>query len=193
LSKKAGGAAPAARPPQNRRLPYEKVRDRFVAEEPQNDREALEYLVRLGLYITSRWEAIASDDPAGAIINEDASPRWDECTQREYEKLTSEAQDLIAREVAKQRVRALFAAMLKEPWDTIAGMAGWVFMRAWEHFVGAIGLLLFGLLLVWAFPHFVKQMRSAFDETLPQQTSPYSDGGTAPQPPSDKGKPGSNR
>ena len=42
-------------------------------------------------------------------------------------------------------------------------------------FVSSIGLLLFGLLLVWVAPSLVKSVRGAMDKTLPEQTSPYNE------------------
>jgi hypothetical protein len=125
------------------------------------------------MFIWSRWEAIASDDPNGQIVNEDASQRWDECTEREFDGIRTNADTLIEREVARRRVRAVIAAMLKEPWGTILKGVSWVLWQMWEHFWGALGLLAFGLIFVWLAPHIAKEMRSAFDETLPPQTRPY--------------------
>ena len=43
----------------------------------------------------------------------------------------------------------------------------WFFWRAWEHFCGAVGLVLFGLLLVNLAPNIAHHIRSAFEETWP--------------------------
>jgi len=42
-----------------------------------------------------------------------------------------------------------------------------------EGFVGGIGLVVLGLLFVWLAPHIVKDIRGAFDDALPEATSPH--------------------
>ena len=165
------GQSPA-RATDRMRLKYEEIRDRFIAEPPATNEEALDYFVRLGMYIYGRWEAIGADTPDGQRMDEDGSKRWDECTDGEFDEIRSRAAQLIDSEVARRRIKALFAALFREPWGSIVKGISWAFMRAWEHFVGAFGLVAFGLLLVWAFPHIVKDIRSAINQALPQETRP---------------------
>lgn len=182
MNRRVGARSPTAQPATPKRLKYETVRDHFLREAPQTDEEALDFFVHLGMYMWGRWQSISADTPNGQPIDEDGSTRWDDCTDREFDDIRVQAEDLIDREVARRRISAFIASLVRDPWGTILKGLSWAVWRMWEHFWGAIGILFFGLLLVWVFPHFVKEMRSAFDETLPQQTSPYNQGETVNAP-----------
>lgn len=145
------GPSSSGRAAGSRRLPYDTIRDRFIAEPPEGP-EALDFYARLGMFIWSRWEAIASDDPNGQIVNEDSSPRWDECTEREFEDIRSSADALVEREVARRRVRAAVAAVVKN-WGAAGKVFGWVGMRVLEALVTAIALIFWAWLFIHLAPH----------------------------------------
>jgi hypothetical protein len=171
LNERAGGRSPAAKPAP-KRLKYEAVRDHFLTEAPQTDEEALDFFVHLGMYIYGRWQSISADAERGETVDEDSSKRWDDCTDSEFEEIRERAEGLIDREVARRRVTTFIASLLKKPWDKIAAALGWTVMTAVEGFVGAIGILLFGLVVVWVAPHITKSIRSAMDDVLPKETRP---------------------
>lgn len=152
-----------------------------MAEIPQTDEEWLEYYARIGTFVFERWKAIAADSPDDGIDEDAHENRWNDCTTEGLERIRASSHSLVQREVSRQRVRALWAqwrAKHKLTRDAVRGVT-WVLWRAWEHFWGAIGLVAFGLLLLWAFPHFVREMRSRADVLLPAKSSPYQDAGSA--------------
>lgn len=171
MTKRKVGQTPAA-PPTPKRLKYEEVRDLFLKEPPATDEEALDFFTHLGMFIYGRWQSIAADTADGAALDEDNSPRWNDCTDREFEEIRGRAEQLIDSEVARRRISAFVASLVQEPWGTILKGVSWALWQMWEHFWGAIGLLIFGFIFVWLAPHVAKEMRSAFDETLPQETRP---------------------
>lgn len=127
------------------------------------------------MYVFKRWQAIADDHAEGEAIDEVAhDARWDECTARAFDKIRDDIQQLIAQEIRRKRMAAFVSYWSKTDGrvKTVLKGLAWVFMRAWEGFVGAIGLLLFGLLFVWLAPEVAREIRSAMDQTLPVQTRP---------------------
>jgi hypothetical protein len=171
LNAKRVERAPAAQPAP-KRIKYEEVRDQFLKEPPATDEEALDFFVHLGMYVYGRWQSIAADTGDGPIVDEDCNNRWDDCTDHEFDELRTRAEELIGREVAHRRISALLASVVKEPFGTILKGVGWALWQMWEHFWGAVGLLLFGLIFVWLAPHVAREVRSALDETLPHDTRP---------------------
>jgi len=172
LTPPTGGRSPSARGG-SKRLTYDEIRDRFLAQPPEGAEEELQYFTRLGMYIFSRWEAIADDVKRGQPFD-DNSTRWDECTERDYEKISADAENLVTKEVRRQSLKAIAAWFNKDKLGRLLKGLGWAGMTVWEHFVGALGLLLFGLLIVALSPHIAKEVRAAFDELLPERTSPNS-------------------
>ncbi|HEX2764012.1 MAG TPA: hypothetical protein VHM92_09275 [Allosphingosinicella sp.] len=183
--KKSAAGAPARGA---KRLSYEKVRDSFLAETPVTPEEELHYFTRIGMYVFRRWQAIADDHDDDQPIDEAAcDARWDECTERGFQKIRDDAALLVETEVGRGRYTALVASWRRSwaPVEKIMEGLSWIFWRALEHFVGAIGLLLFGLLLVWLAPQIVKEVRASLDETLPVDTRPHdpAPGGDKPAAP----------
>ncbi|HEV2818029.1 MAG TPA: hypothetical protein VGW40_12510 [Allosphingosinicella sp.] len=151
------------------------MRDGFLAEPPATDEESLEYYTRIGMFVARRWQAIAADTPDEAMDEEKSAHRWDECTTQGIDNIREDAHALIGREVARQRVRAAWKAWRKQAPATKLMLRGitWLAWRVWEHFWGAIGLVAFGLVLVWLAPHFTRDARMRADTLLPADTSPY--------------------
>lgn len=170
MSQGAGGRSPSGRGGSNR-VTYDQIRERFLAELPRGSSEELEYFTRLGMYIFFRWEAIEDDVEDGKPFD-DTSSRWDECTEREYDRIKADAQRLVRDGIAQRWLLILIDWVRHNPVGRFVAAVRWCWMRALEHFVGAVGLLLFGLLIVWLAPHLAKEIRSAVDELSPQETRP---------------------
>lgn len=126
------------------------------------------------MFVFYRWQQIASD--AGDLPPDEAKSagRWDECTDRDLRDYKAKARQLIGDEIGRLRALAFIQSVWKklDSLTTLARAVAWTGRTVGEHFVGAIGLLLFGLLFVWALPHFTKDLRSTVDILLPQDTRP---------------------
>ena len=126
------------------------------------------------MFVFGRWQQIASDAGEGAPDEHGSAARWDECTDRDIAEYKERTDRLIRGEVGRLRALA-FAESVSAKLDSLASFAkaiAWIGRTILEHFVGAIGLLFFGLLIVWAFPHLSKDLRSTLDELLPGDTRP---------------------
>lgn len=169
-------SASAARKPGAAKIPYPEIRDRFIAHnDTTSDEQRLMLLAEIGAFVLDRWEAEEVERVEGQPLDEQACwSMWDEVTEKQFQSLRSSAAELVARETKRRRIRAFTSDWLEQQ-ATLANLwrgLSWALMRAWEHFIGAFGLLLFGLLIVWGAPHLAKTIRSALDETLPQDTRP---------------------
>jgi hypothetical protein len=161
------------------RVKYPIIRDRFLAAAGSTDR--VEWLLAVGRFIEDRWLAEANwlaerrqTDPA-AELDEDATwDLWDECSEKQLRDLRTEAAELMQCEIRRRRALALLAELRakSDPLRTIARCAAWVVKEAVRGFVGAIGIVLMGLLIVWASPKIAKFVRSAVDDNLPAETRP---------------------
>ena len=56
--------------------------------------------------------------------------------------------------------------------SSLIGALSWTVRETFKGFVGAIGILLFGLIIVWLAPHITKAVRAAADDALPADTRP---------------------
>jgi len=122
--------------------------------------------------------------------------RWDQCSEKHLRDLRTEASQLLDRELRKGRLGAFLRDWAKrfEPMRSLFSVLSWIWWEAIRGFVGAIGLLIFGLMIAWLAPGIARSIRSAVNDSLPAETRPnYS----SPEPvmvngvdPSDK-RPGS--
>ena len=164
-----GPASPAG--PGNQRVPYAEIRDGFLGEYPKNATESLEYFTRIGMYVFRSWQAVAADHAKGAVIDEKACDhRWDECTDADLEAIGTAASALIKDEISRRRARAF----VKQYWETSDNKAvlvwrglGWLFFKWWEAFVGAVGLVIIGGILIVAMPQLTRDVLSALHQILP--------------------------
>lgn len=160
---------------------YQQVRDRFLARIPERDSEQLEHYVAIGYFVLDRWMAEELDRVPGQPLDEQACwDRWDQCSEKHIRDMRTEAKELVEREVSRRRVRSLLGdwGRKAEPVRGFASVLSWTGMEMLRGFVGAIGLLLFGLLFVWLAPSVVKSVRGAIDDSLPAETRP-TDGNTS--------------
>lgn len=135
----------------------------------------MRYFTEIGLFVFDRWQQIADDHADGDVIDEIACDhRWDECTEQDLHNFKRRSNDLVKSEV--KRLRALaFAQYWASRLDSISSVAkgvNWFLMEAFRGFVGAIGILIFGLLFLYAAPSVSKAFRAAIDDLAPQATRP---------------------
>ena len=158
-----------------KRLPYDHIRDQFLAEIPLTAEEELHYFTRIGMFVFDRWQAIADDHPDNTPIDEAAhDARWDECTQRQLDGIRKEARALIAKEVGRQRALAFakrWAGSLKDIRWLWKGTS-WIVWRMWEAFIGAVGLVLFGIMMISLAPSLRQEIRSEVDRWFPLDEPP---------------------
>lgn len=142
---------------------------------PQDDAGWLDRYVAVGVFVVDRWLAEELDRIEGQPLDEQACwARWDQCSEKHLRDLRTEASQLVAEEITQRRLRTLAEEWLHriEPGKNIISGLSWLFMEAFRGFIGGIGLLIFGLLIVWAAPRIARSVRSAVDDTLPASTRP---------------------
>ena len=163
-----------AAPLTGRRISYDEIRDEFLKRPPRTAAEELHYFSEIGMFVFYRWQQIASDAGDGAPDETQSAGRWDECTDRDLNDYRTKSKQLIGSEIGRLRAVAFVQSIWKklDSLQTLARGVSWTVKTVGEHFVGALGLLLFGLLFVWAFPHFARDLRSTVDQLLPQETRP---------------------
>ena len=115
------------------------------------EEQQLDFYVRIGMFIWSRWEAIASDDAHGEIVNEDSSPRWDECTEREFEDIREAAAKVIARETARRKIMGIVE--WSKAWVPASKTLNWLGARVLEALVTAVALIFWAWLFIHLAPH----------------------------------------
>jgi len=158
-------------------VPYHEIRDRFLARDPDDDADRLDLYVEIGRFVHDRWLAEELDREQGKPFDEHACwDRWDQCTEKHLRDLRTEASKLVEDELKKGRTLAFVGDWLArwEPLRSASSVVSWVWWEALRGFVGALGLLAFGLLIVWLMPNVAKSIRSAVNDNLPVETRPSS-------------------
>ena len=133
------------------------------------------YFIEIGLFVFDRWQQIADDHADGAEIDESAcDQRWDECTEQNLGEFKRRANEMVRAEVKRQRAIAFVQQWVAKlaPVSDIAKAANWVFMEAFRGFIGAIGILIFGLLFLYVAPSASKAFRTIIDDIAPRETRP---------------------
>jgi hypothetical protein len=162
-------------PGNGKRIPYDVIRDRFLAKPPKTAEQDLLYFTEIGLFVFDRWQQIANDHNDGDTIDESACDhRWDECTEKDLREFKTRATDTVKAEIKRRRALAFVQSWMAK-FDSISGIAkviSWFLMEAVRGFVGAIGILIFGLLFLYLSPTVSKAFRAAIDDIAPQETRP---------------------
>lgn len=156
-------------------VPYPEARDRFLARLGDTDAALLESYAAVGRFVVDRWLAEELKRPDGQDLDEQACwDVWDQCTEKHLRDLRTEAQQLLQSELKKGRVSAYVAdwGRRAEPVRWLMTGLSWLARETAKGFVGAIGILLFGLLIVWLAPHIAKSIRSTINDNLPAETRP---------------------
>lgn len=168
LLPKGRGQRPSAE--EQAKVSYPIIRDRFLAASGKGD--YAEWLIEVGRYVHHCWLAEERARKPGQPLDEDASKAlWDECSERDLRNLRTEALvDLENYRRGKliQDLRARYVS-LQAGWKVIV----WLLRTMLEGFIGGIGLVILGLILVLLAPHVAKSVRGALDDLLPSSTSPH--------------------
>lgn len=170
---------PSTQPQTNDSAPvsYLEARDRFLSRFPKkpSEEKLLRYYAEVGRYVLDRWHAEERDRPDGQPFNEaETDCRWDECTEKHLRDLSIEVVTAHTMAIRQARIRSLVAEVLSSvrPISGFLRFANWVVMESVRGFVGAIGILAFGLLLVWLAPPLTRTIRSVVDDLAPEATRP---------------------
>jgi len=138
------------------------------------------YFTEIGLFVFDRWQQISADYEAGSDIDEIASDgRWDECTQQDLDRFKERAQTMLAEEAKRVGLLEWSKAWGSSfaPLSAVLKAFGWIVMEALRGFVGAIGILIFGLIFLWLAPSVTKAFRAAIDDLAPIETRPGTETG----------------
>jgi hypothetical protein len=158
-------------------VPYQEIRDRFLARLKDDDASRLDSYVSVGRFVVDRWMAEELKREPNQPLDEHACwDDWDQCSEKHLRDLRTEATKLLASEMKKWRHTTLIQdwAHRAEPVRWLLTSLSWFARKAFEGFVGGIGLLLFGLLIVWLMPQIAKSIRSTVNDNLPAETRPDS-------------------
>jgi hypothetical protein len=152
---------------------YVDVRDRFLEAEGSVD--SIEWLIQVGRYVQDRWIAEEASREEGEPFDEAAVMHiWDRLTEKQLRDLRADAGTALKRYVAKNASIAFteWAAKTFKPVEGIVSFFRFFVMETVRGFVGGIGILVLGAVLVWAAPKFVKNARAVADDLLPTETQP---------------------
>jgi hypothetical protein len=154
------------------KVAYPAIRDRFLAS--YQNTEEVEWLVELGRYVQHCWLAEERGRAPGQPLDEDGNKHlWDECSERDLVNLRSEGLVTLEGYRRKRVVADVAQAFGTSALPAGAKVALWAVKTMLDGFVGGIGLIVLGLLLVWLEPHLIKTIRSAIDDALPAATAPH--------------------
>lgn len=160
-------------------VPYSVARDRMLARFPKSDDDLIPYYADIGRYVLDRWQAEERDRPEGAPFDEAATDaRWDEITEKQLRDLSTEVGVAYQEHIRHKRARAFVAQWYSRisPVARICRAIAWLFMESFRGFLGAIGVLLFGYLLLSMYPSVVRSVRGVLDDALPTETRPAREG-----------------
>lgn len=155
-----------------RAVPYPEVRDRFLTASQRTSRVA--WLVEVGRFVEDRWLAEEAARCPGQPLDEEACwDLWDQCSEKYLRDLRTEARTLLQGELRRRRIAALVANWRgnAQPLKMASAAAAWVFAQWGKAVAGAIGVILFGWLMISLFPSLVYSFRSSVDKLLLPETS----------------------
>jgi hypothetical protein len=148
---------------------YQEVRDRFLSRLDETD--DVQWLVEVGSFVRDRW--LAEENVLGPnepLDEEKTWSLWDQCSEGHLRDLRAEAELEVQAYIKRRRVKAFISSVVEQtkPVHDILKILAWLMVQVFGGFVGAVGLLLFGILLSILFPGVVHQVRSTVTDVLPQ-------------------------
>lgn len=158
------------------KVTYKEARDRFLTRLDEDNLDDILWLVEVGRYVQHYWLAEEAARQ-NATDEEEFNDRegkyldlWDEGNEKTFRDLRTEAGVKLARYWRNKRAIATveWAARLP-PW--LHGI-GWLSKEAFRGFVGGIGLIALGLLIVTVAPRLATSLRTIVDDALPTDTRP---------------------
>lgn len=148
-------------------VPYQNVRDRFLAE--ADTLSEVEWLVAVGRFVQDRWLA-EEQQREGKELDEQATWQlWDECTEKQLRNLRTEAGTALRAHVTShwgQALRDMARKNLKPARAFIAIMI-YVGQTLVAGFIGGVGLIALGLVIVKGAPWLAVAIKSALEVTPP--------------------------
>lgn len=160
--KKANAKAKAA---DHSVVQYTTIRDRFLVSADKTDE--IEWLVAVGRFVQDRW--LAEENECGGTFDETlAWPVWDRCTEKQLRDLRTEAGSALKEYVAAKGIVAIreWAATTLNPLRGFMKGVKWVLEQSLRAIVGAIALIVVGIVLVLLAPGFVKRAHGTLDAVL---------------------------
>jgi hypothetical protein len=156
-------------------VPYKDVRDQFLAtaDTKRSNADEAAYFAQIGLFVFDRWQQIAADYGDGEDIDEEKSDaRWDECTSKDVDGYRQQAATLIQNVAEKDGASAFLRTLWKNHmgWMVLLNTLAWIAKTVAAAIVGAIGLILFGTLLLSLAPTLAQSVRSTLDDFIPLAT-----------------------
>jgi hypothetical protein len=132
-------------------------------------------LVEVGLFVQSCWLREENARVPGEPLDEDALwEYWDKCSEKELRDLRTQARLLVQNKLQERRTRAFVETFRKniQPARDLIRFGSWFAKEVLRGFVGALGIVLMGLLFVWLAPNITKALRNTVDDMLPHHTQP---------------------
>ncbi len=151
---------------------YQEVRERFLSTLDKTD--DLQWLVEVGSFVRDRWQAEENERAPNAPLDEEKSWHlWDECSEGHLRELRANAELEVKAYLKRRRARAFISSVVEQtkPVHDILKIAAWLLTEIVRGFVGALGLLLFGFILVVFFPGVVHLLRSTLIDMLPSSAN----------------------
>lgn len=167
-------------PNDHRAVPYPIVRDRFLSRiDEATGATAAELYVEVGRFVVDRWTAEEHQRIPSQPLDEQVSwALWDECTEKDLRKLRAEGVEHLQLYAEEQPARA-FGRWLKRkvrPVELMVSAFGWIATEMFKGFVGGLGLVALGYLLVWAYPSTSKLLHEVVDHIAPAHEQEQSKG-----------------
>lgn len=157
-------------------MDYPTIRDRFLASHRDGKDQAL-LLIEVGRYVQHCWlaeEHERSQKPGSELAEVDLFHLWDQCNEVQFEDICVKAREELA-EYTRRQTAAVFRTAVRrrlKPVKWLISLVLFVLKEAASGFVGAIGLLVFGAMLLLLQPQMVKDLRQLLDNILPATTQP---------------------
>lgn len=154
---------------------YLAVRDRFLSAVPTSSDGDVKFFMEIGRFVLDRWQAEELTRNSGAPLVESASDHlWSQCTEKHLRDLRTEVGITYEQHIHVARMETISREILSkiDVLQAPARFLSWHISTAYQGFIGAIGLLIFGLLFVWIAPSITKTVRATLDDTLPADTRP---------------------
>lgn len=153
---------------------YLAARERFLSRIPEKEDGLIPYYADVGRYVVDRWQAEERDRKEGQALDEAVTDcRWDECTEKHLRDLSTEVGVAYQLHIRQERVRSLavqFGSQLK-PISLAARFLGWFLRESSGAIAGLVGILLFGVALVYFFPGVTQSARGNLEDLFREAPS----------------------
>lgn len=134
-------------------------------------------MVEVGRYVQHCWLAEEHErqkNPEKGLAETDLFHLWDQCNEVQFEDICVKAREELAAYSQRQTATVIRTAIRRriKPLKWLTSTVVFVLRESASGFVGGIGLLIFGTLLLLMQPQMVKALRGVLDDLLPAATQP---------------------